>query len=62
MAGAAAEKEVAVHSHVESDSWLDRTAALQGKRVAILAADGVGQVELVEPSKAVEAVDGDTRP
>jgi len=37
-------------------------AALQGKRVAILAADGVGQVELVEPSKAVEAVDGDTRP
>ncbi|MFD9962188.1 type 1 glutamine amidotransferase domain-containing protein [Amycolatopsis sp. NPDC058986] len=29
------------------------TATLQGKRVAILAADGVEQVELVEPRKAV---------
>ena len=28
---------------------------IQGKRIAFLAADGVEQVELVEPWKAVEA-------
>jgi hypothetical protein len=35
-------------------------AALQGKRVAILAAEGVEQVELVEPRKAVEGAGATT--
>jgi protease I len=35
-------------------------AALTGRRIAILAADGVEQVELVEPRKAVEQVGAST--
>jgi protease I len=42
-----------------SGTLIEMAADLSGKRVAILAADGVEQVELIEPRKAVEEAGAD---